>query len=51
MKVKIHYDKSFNKGMSLLQSGKFDEESLMPICLPPTKEFEDTNRGKSFLRI
>ena len=33
-------------GMSILPSGNFNPDEIMPICLPPSKKYEDSNRGK-----
>ena len=31
--------------MTVLESGKFNESELMPICLPKSGHFRDTKRG------
>ena len=37
---------AYAAGLSLLENGKVEKDTLMPICLPPNQAFEDTNRGK-----
>ena len=34
----------FDTGLGVLQGTKFNTASIMPICLPPDKDFPDTNR-------
>ena len=31
-------------GMSVLEKNRFSSESIMPICLPSSDQFRDTNR-------
>lgn len=44
-KILMEFD-TYAAGLSLLENGKVEKDTLMPICLPPNQAFEDTNRGK-----
>ena len=37
----------FILGMTILPEGKFSPHTLMPICLPSSSNFQDTERGKN----
>ena len=33
-------------GLTVLETGKFDSNFIMPICLPTSDKFKDDDRGK-----
>lgn len=35
----------FYKGMTVLYNRRFNVSSIMPICLPPSRNFKDDDRG------
>ena len=35
----------FFQGLSVLPDGKFNQNQIMPICLPPSEDFDDENQG------
>ena len=37
---------TFILGLTVLETGKFDSNFLMPICLPTSDKFKDDDRGK-----
>ena len=32
-------------GMTILPNGNFNPDEIMPICLPPSTKYKDSNRG------
>ena len=45
---KYHHNakcKFYVLGMSILPSGNFNSDEIMPICLPSSKNYEDSKRG------
>ena len=36
-------------GMSILPNGNFNPDEIMPICLPSSKNYEDSKRGAFYV--
>ena len=36
-------------GMTILPNGNFNPDEIMPICLPSSKNYEDSKRGTSYV--